>query len=64
VQMIDERLLTVKEVAESLRVSQETVRRWLRQGRIKGILMGGDRSGYRISLTEVARIRTEGPNPV
>jgi excisionase family DNA binding protein len=62
--MIDERLLTVKEVAESLRVSQETVRRWLRQGRIKGILMGGDRSGYRISLTEVARIRTEGPNPV
>jgi excisionase family DNA binding protein len=62
--MIDERLLTVKEVAASLRVSQETVRRWLRQGRVKGILMGGDRSGYRISLTEVARIRTEGPNPV
>jgi excisionase family DNA binding protein len=60
--MSEERLLTVKEVADVLRVNQETVRRWLRQGRIKGTMMGGDRGGYRISEAEVGRIRTQGPS--
>lgn len=52
----ENRLLTVKEVAERLRVNPETVRRWLRQGRLRGVLMGGDRGGYRISENEMRRI--------
>jgi len=51
----DDRLLTVQEVAARLRVNPETVRRWLRQGRLQGALLGGDRAGYRIPAAEVER---------
>lgn len=57
-----ERLLTVTEVAERLRVNPETVRRWLRAKRLRGVLMGGKRSGYRIPESEVARLANEGPD--
>lgn len=48
-----DRLLTVPEVAERLRANPETVRRWLRQGRIQGILPGGDRFGWRVRESDV-----------
>ena len=54
--MDGERLLTVQEVAAHLRVNPETVRRWLRQGHIRGALLGGDRAGYRIPASEVERL--------
>lgn len=47
-------LLTVPEVAERLRVAEETIRRWLRSGRMTGILFS-DRSGYRVLDSEVER---------
>jgi excisionase family DNA binding protein len=53
--MDDDRLLTVQEVAERLRVNAETVRRWLRQGRLHGMMPGGDRAGYRIRESELRR---------
>ena len=53
--MADETLLTVQEVAERLRVNPETVRRWLRQRRLRGALLGGDRAGYRIPESELER---------
>ena len=60
--MADERVLTVREVAERLRVTEESVRRWLRAGRIRGVMIGGQRSGYRIPESEVGRIlRGEAP---
>lgn len=59
--MTEERLLTIKEVADVLRLNPETVRRWVRAGKIRGILMGSDKGGYRISSSEVERIRTAGP---
>jgi excisionase family DNA binding protein len=52
---MSEQLLTVPEVAERLRVNPETVRRWLRQKKINGFVMGSDRGGYRIPESEVAR---------
>jgi excisionase family DNA binding protein len=55
-----DRLMTVPEVAERLRVKPETVRRWLRAGKLQGVLLGGDRGGYRIRESEVARVETEG----
>ena len=42
--------LTVSQVAETMRVSEETVRRWLRSGRLRGHNFSG-RTGYRIETT-------------
>ena len=58
--MEDERLLTVKEVAERLRANPQTVRRWLREGRLKGVMPGGEKLGYRIPASEVARLLGDG----
>ena len=58
--MAEERRLTVPEVAERLRVGPETVRRWLRQGKLRGRLIGGTRAGYRIPEGEVSRILSGG----
>jgi excisionase family DNA binding protein len=49
------RFMTVAEVAKELRVSEETVRRWLRSKRLHGVLVGGDRAGYRIPTDELER---------
>ena len=58
--MVDERLLTVNEVAERLRAHPESIRRWIRQGKIRGIKLAGDRYGYRISEGELKRFISEG----
>jgi excisionase family DNA binding protein len=58
--MDDDPLLTVKEVAERLRLNPETVRVWLRDGKLRGILMGGRRGGYRIAQSELRRFLSEG----
>jgi excisionase family DNA binding protein len=53
--MHDQQLLTVREVAERLRSSPETVRRWLRQGKLRGFRPGGTKLGYRVSEQELQR---------
>jgi len=53
--MSDQRLLTVREVAERLRSSPETVRRWLRQGKLHGFRPGGTKLGYRVPEEELQR---------
>jgi excisionase family DNA binding protein len=58
--MDNDRLLTVPEVAERLRVHPDTLRRWLRTGRLRGVMMGGRSGGYRIKESEVARVASEG----
>jgi excisionase family DNA binding protein len=55
--------LTVPEAALRLRVNVDTVRRWLRTGRLRGVKPGGDRSGYRIASSELDRLLTEGGEP-
>jgi len=57
----DERLWTVPEVAAYLRVTEDTVRRWLRERRMTGTMMGGRTAGYRIPTREVERVKAEGP---
>ena len=59
--MEDERLLTVKEVAERLRANPQTVRRWLREGKLRGVMPGGEKLGYRIPVSEVARLLSGEP---
>ena len=54
-----EQLLTVQEVAAKLKLNPETVRRWLREGRLRGVKFGR-RGGYRVSEAEVQRLLAEG----
>ncbi len=44
--------LTVNQIAERLQVHPETVRRWLREGRLVGRNFGG-KSGYRVRETDL-----------
>ena len=53
--MSEERLLTVREVAERIRSSPQTVRRWLQQGRLRGFRPGGTRLGYRVREADLQR---------
>jgi excisionase family DNA binding protein len=54
-----QRLLTVREVAERIRSSPETVRRWLRQGKLRGFRPGGTKLGYRVPEGELQRFLRE-----
>jgi excisionase family DNA binding protein len=56
-------VLKVPEVARRLRVSAETVRRWLRDGELRGVRFS-DRGGWRVLSSEVERkLRGEWPPP-
>jgi excisionase family DNA binding protein len=49
-------MYTVKEAAAKLGATEETIRRWLRTKRIKGVMPGGQKLGYRIPEGEVERL--------
>lgn len=50
-----ESLLTVEEVAEQLKVHPETVRRWLREGRLEGYRISR-RGGWRVKPESVVKM--------
>jgi excisionase family DNA binding protein len=52
--MVDERDLTVDEVAERLRASKTTVLRWLRAGELRGYRLGGTKLGWRVAESDLA----------
>lgn len=54
--MSNERILTVKQVAELFDVRKETVLRWIKVGRLRGVMVGGTKVGYRIAASEVDRV--------
>jgi excisionase family DNA binding protein len=47
--------LTVQEVADLLRVTEETVRRWIRANELPVLDLGGPRAGYRIRREDLDR---------
>jgi excisionase family DNA binding protein len=53
---VDEEWLTVQETADRLKVTPETVRVWLRDGRLKGTQPINRRVGWRIPASEVERV--------
>jgi excisionase family DNA binding protein len=53
-----DRLLTVVEVAEYFRVEPESVRRWLREGKLLGINLGRG-PGWRIRVGDIEDFITE-----
>ncbi len=52
--MTDERPVRVDKVAAQLGVNRDTVRRWLREGKLRGKWIGG-RTGYLVLPAEVRR---------
>lgn len=56
--MAGESFLKVQEVADRLRMNPETIRVWLREGRLRGVRPGGKRAGWRVPESEVRRILT------
>jgi excisionase family DNA binding protein len=66
--ILQRRFYTVHEVATLVRRSPYTVRRWLREGRLKGIRMKGEvpgddhalRAPYLIPREEVAKLHAKG----
>jgi len=57
--MAEDELLTVAEVAARMKSHPETVRRWLKDGKITGVMPGGKRLGWRIRESELARFLGE-----
>ena len=53
----DDELLSVNEVAARMRAHPETIRRWLKTGRIHGFLPGDNKLGWRIPASELDRLR-------
>lgn len=45
--------LTVREVADQLQVTEETVRRWIRRGELGALELGGPRTVYRIRTDDL-----------
>lgn len=50
--MADERWFTTREIAELLKVSDQTVWRWLKTGRMRGINLSG-KTGWRVRESDV-----------
>ena len=50
--MIDERWYDVKEIVDMLKVHEQTVRRWIKQGDLPAILFGR-KGGYRIKASDL-----------
>ena len=40
--------MTVRDIADYLKVHEETVRRWIRDGELEVLDLGGQKTGYRI----------------
>lgn len=51
-------LLTVSEVAKTLRVDDTTVRRWVKQGTLEAVVLPhvGDRQAYRIKRETLEKV--------
>jgi excisionase family DNA binding protein len=54
-------LLTIREVAQALRVDDTTVRRWVKQGLLEAITLPhkGKRQGYRIKKVTLDKLVTQ-----
>lgn len=56
--MIEKLMYSTAEAAEALGISTRTMARWIKDGRIKAVRMGG--RIWRISVEEIRRITEEG----
>jgi excisionase family DNA binding protein len=61
--MSPEKMLKLDDVAEQLEVSIETVRRWVRNGELEVIDLGG-KAGYRVTEAALQRFLQSRVKPV
>jgi excisionase family DNA binding protein len=54
--MAKDTLLTVQQVAERLQLNPETIRRWVREGKLRAIKLGSNRGGFRIRESDIRRL--------
>ena len=54
--MVNEEWLTVQEAADRMKVHPETIRVWLRDGRLRGTQPINKRVGWRIAASEIERV--------
>ena len=52
--MATDEWLTVAQVAQTLQLNPETVRRWLRDKKLRGVLLS-DSAGWRVKASELER---------
>lgn len=50
--MTEDRWLTIEEITQMLSVHEQTVRRWIREGQLPGVLLGR-KAGYRIRESDL-----------
>jgi len=61
--VIETQWLTVQQIADSLQLDGQTVRRWLRAGELRGVLLS-DKAGWRVRPEDLeAFLRTKGWEP-
>jgi excisionase family DNA binding protein len=60
--MMEEQFLTVEDVAQRLKVTPESVRAWLRSGRLRGFRLEARKQGWRVRESELSNFiaRAEG----
>jgi excisionase family DNA binding protein len=49
-------MLTVREVAARVGARPETIYRWLKAGKLRGVMPGGTKLGWRIPASELERL--------
>jgi len=54
----NERLYTIEEIVDMLKVHEQTVRRWLKNEELHGVLLGR-KAGWRIRSSELERFLAE-----
>lgn len=59
--MVEDKLLTVEQVAERLQMHAATVRRFIREGKLAGIRLGGRE--WRVKSSEMERFIEGGERP-
>jgi len=56
----DSELWTVEQVADYLQLHPETIRRWIRAGKLHAVKLGSNRAGLRIHESDVVKLRDQG----
>ena len=60
--MEHERFYTVVEIVDLLQVHEQTVRRWLKGGQLRGVLLGR-KAGYRVRASDLEAFLAERQTP-
>jgi excisionase family DNA binding protein len=57
--MGDDELLTVQDIVRTLKVHEESVRKWIRTGALPAFLLGSSKGGYRVRRDDFERFVRE-----